>query len=184
MRRPHSHTVLVTSSPPRWLITIASSLRTAALPRVKVGRPFLATSRTARRMCRTSSSVLRALRLARRLSSMVTLSAASVRFMSLEQRLGLDHLPAVLVAEAIRGLVHRHAGVLSLRVQRVEVQTEVRPPFRVQQPLLDRVLRDALERGQRGVLRVGAAAHLLDDHERTEVEEIRLAAAGRSRRAD
>ena len=57
-------------------------------------------------------------------------------------------------------------------------------PLRVEQPLLDGVGLDALERFHAGVLRRHAAAHRLDDQERRQVVEIRLAASGGAGGAD
>ena len=54
-----------------------------------------------------------------------------------------------------------------LRVEHVEIDVEVRHAARVQQPLLDRVRLDALQRFHAGVLRAAAAAHLLDDQDTT-----------------
>src|ERR1700680_3769133 len=85
---------------------------------------------------------------------------SSVRRAPLEQRIGLERLRAVLRAHGIGRLVHRDAGIVALRVQAVEAQAEVGLSLGVQQKLLDRVLRDALERGDRRVFRMRAAAHL------------------------
>ena len=52
--------------------------------------------------------------------------AAAVRAQLTIKRLGLARLGAVLRADRERRVVHRHAGVLALVVQAVEVQAEVR----------------------------------------------------------
>src|SRR5262249_14217450 len=84
----------------------------------------------------------------------------------------------------MRTAVHDRAGVLTLRVQRIENDIEIRQPATVEQALLDGVGLDALERVERGVLRMHAPAHSLPGANRAEVVEVGLAAAGGARRAD
>src|ERR1051326_3189163 len=102
-----------------------------------------------------------------------------------KQRVAVERPRACVGADGVaRALVHRHARVLAARVEDVEVDAEVRIALLVEQALLDRVGLDAPERLHPGVLRVRAAAHLLDDEERAEAVKVRLAPSGRTRRAD
>src|SRR6476659_8429849 len=92
----------------------------------------------------------------------------------LKQRLHRHRLRATFVAVRIGHrltAVHRDAGMLPFFVEDIEADVEVRFAALVEEALLDRVALDAAERGHAGVLRVGAAAHLFDDHEGTEIVE-------------
>src|SRR5919197_1067019 len=99
----------------------------------------------------------------------------------LEERLARERLRAGVGADGVlRALVQGDACVLAARVEDVEVDAEVRQAAAVEQALLYGVGLDAAQGGHAGVLRVRAAAHLLDDEERAEVVEVRLAAARRA----
>src|SRR5262245_11147279 len=85
----------------------------------------------------------------RRLIFFVMGSPLRVRRAAFVQRVALQRLRSVLRAHGVVGLIHRHAGVFALCVQAIEAQAEVRLTLAVQQPLFDRVLRDALQRRHR-----------------------------------
>src|SRR6185503_16893406 len=59
-----------------------------------------------------------------------------------------------------------------------KVDAEIGIALAIQQTLFERVCFDSAQRFHPRILRMTAAAHLLDDQERTEVVEISLAASG------
>src|SRR6516225_10098807 len=104
-----------------------------------------------------------------------------------QQSVHRDEARSLLVADGVLRIgpgEQPHAGVLSLGVHRVELDVEARRPVRLQQPLLDRPRDDPAERLREGILRVGAAPHLVDDEKRRQPVEVRLAASRRPARAD
>src|ERR1043166_9954556 len=105
--------------------------------------------------------------------------------LALEQRVAVEHpRPTVVAGGVLRAGVHGDAGVLAARVEDVEVDVEVRQAATVEQATLDGVGLDALQRRHAGILRVRAAAHLLDDEVGAEVvrsEERRVGKECRSR---
>src|SRR5947209_10194378 len=102
----------------------------------------------------------------------------------LNHRLRRQRLRPLLRAHRVVRGVHGHPGVLPSLIEDVEVETEIGPAAVVEQPLLDGVRDDPLERLHAGVLGMGAAAHGLDDEERGEIVEIGLAPAGGAGGAD
>src|SRR3712207_1360239 len=104
---------------------------------------------------------------------------------SRQKRFAVEGLGAALGADGVlRALVHRDSCVLAARVEYVELYAAGGVAVFVQEPLLDGVGLDATECFHTRILGCAAAAHLLDDEERAEVEEVRLATPCRARRAD
>src|SRR5215213_268015 len=99
--------------------------------------------------------------------------------LALQQRLCLERLRSILVTERERSaLVHCHSRILTFRIQDVKADPEAWQPTAIQQSLLDGVVLDPVQHFHACIFRVRAASHLLDDHERAEIEKIRFTTSG------